>query len=76
MKKRRYLVANDYGTGGVWASVLAHSVEEIREKYPSLLVVDEPPAWLNTPERLRELEERMTVDIDDKNHPFLVAARS
>jgi hypothetical protein len=76
VKKQRFLVANDYGTGAVWASVLAHSAEEIAEKYPSLKIVAQPPPWLNSPELLKDLEERMTVDIDDQDHAFLVAARS
>jgi glycerophosphoryl diester phosphodiesterase len=73
--KRRFLVANDYGSGAVWASVLAHSAETIALRYPSLVLVDEPPSWLDA-ERLQELEERMTVDIDDDKHPFLKAAKS
>jgi glycerophosphoryl diester phosphodiesterase len=73
--KRRFLVANSYGTGAVWASVLAHSAETIVARYPSLVLVDEPPSWLDA-ERLQRLEERMTIDIDDDEHPFFKAATS
>jgi hypothetical protein len=55
--------------------VLAPSPESIIARYPSLVVVDEAPSWLDA-ERIRKLEERMTVDIDDDEHPFLKAAKS
>jgi hypothetical protein len=73
--KKRYLVAYDYGMGGAWASVLADSAEEITSKYPSVKIVTRAPKWLDAA-RLRELEERMTVDIDDDDHVFFRAVRA
>jgi glycerophosphoryl diester phosphodiesterase len=73
--KRRILVALDYGKGGIWASVIARSADEIRTRFPSLAIVDERPEWL-TDEELRKIEARMTVDIDDEDDPFLRAARA
>jgi hypothetical protein len=73
--KTRFLVAYDYESGGIWASVLAESAEQIRARYPALEIVDPPPFWL-TEEKLRKLEDRMTIDIDDEGHPFLKAARA
>ena len=58
MKKQRFLVACDYGTGGVWASLLAESADEISRRYPALRVVSQAPAWLNE-EKLIKLEERI-----------------
>jgi hypothetical protein len=75
MTKQRFLVAYDYETGGVWASLLALSEDEIRRRYPALRVVSEPPAWLNE-EKLIKLEERMTIDIDDDDNAFLRAAKA
>ena len=72
--KTRFLVAYDYESGGIWAVVLAESAEQIQARYPALEVVDPPPFWL-TEEKLRKLEDRMTVDIDDDDHPFLKEAR-
>jgi glycerophosphoryl diester phosphodiesterase len=73
--KRRILVALDYDKGGIWASVIARSADEIRTRFPSLAIVDERPEWL-TDEKLRKIEARMTIDIDDEDDPFLRAARA
>ena len=73
--KRRFLIASDYGMGGSWASVLAHSADEILKRYPTVKIVETPPAWLNE-EELKRLEETSTVDIDDENHPFFRSIRS
>ena len=41
-----FLVCYDYGTGGLWGVLLAPSEAAIQQRYPELLVVDEPPPWL------------------------------
>jgi hypothetical protein len=59
--EQRYLVAHDYGMGGVWRYVLARSSDEIRRRFPELVVVDEEPDWM-TDElrgRLEALVERL-----------------
>jgi hypothetical protein len=43
MEKRSYLVCYDYGTGGLWAVVLARSAEEIDRDYPELIIVPKRP---------------------------------
>jgi hypothetical protein len=73
--KKSFLVACDYGMGGSWAYLSARSAAEIAERYPAVSIVSDPPAWLDEAQQ-RELEEKMTVDIDDSEHPFLVAAAS
>jgi hypothetical protein len=56
-----FLVAYDYGMGGVWAIVLADSAAEITSRYPEVVIVTDRPGWMNEVrfERLR----RDTVDI-------------
>ena len=70
--KHRFLVACDYGQGGIWASLLARSRQEIEERYPALVILDEPPGWMDDAQ-LARIEARMTVDVDDITHPFLEA---
>jgi hypothetical protein len=73
--KRRFLVALDYDKGGIWASVLASSADEIRQRYPALHLVDSPPKWMDK-NKLAKLEDRMTIDIDDEDNPFFQQALS
>lgn len=62
--KKRFLVASDYGQGGVWALVRADSEEQIHRLYPELVVAAERPPWMSDDvfARLEALE----TDID---HP-------
>jgi hypothetical protein len=48
MRQRPYLVAYDYGAGGVWAYVVAPSREAISQLYPELTIFDVPPPWWTT----------------------------
>jgi hypothetical protein len=73
--KRPFLVAYDYGMGGLWAYMLAESSEDIARRYPSLVVVTERPDWMDDIQEDR-LRRTMTVDIDDEDHPFVRAAVS
>jgi hypothetical protein len=70
--KTEHLVLHDYGTGGAWAYLLADSAEQIRERFPQLQLVTDRPNWL-TDEHDQILHERMTIDIDDTDNPFLAA---
>lgn len=69
--KSKYLVLYDYGQGGVWAYLLAESADAIRREFPALRVYEEPPGWMK-PEDLEKLNTSMTIDIADREHPFLV----
>jgi hypothetical protein len=42
-----YLACYDYGQGGVWVVVSAHSAEAITGRYPELQVASQRPAWLD-----------------------------
>ena len=66
IQKTRFLAVYDYGTGGVWAFVLARTSLEIEKRFTNLRVVDHAPSWM-THEKRVDLEERMTFDIDDIN---------
>jgi hypothetical protein len=75
MTKTDFLVGYDYGTGGVWAYLLADSPDEIAQRYPELQVISERPSWMSDDEE-RGIRERMTIDIDDEANEFLAALRS
>lgn len=62
--KQPFLVAYDYGQGGVWAIVSAESASEIEGRFPELAVIAEPPKWM-TPEELQAIEREATYDIDE-----------
>jgi hypothetical protein len=44
---REYLVAYDYGMGGLWAVLLAPSADAITATYPELAVAPERPQWID-----------------------------
>jgi len=62
--KRRFLVAYDYGQGGIWAFLWARSEDEIHQAFRDLTVVDSMPPWL-TGDELAITEQRMTFDINN-----------
>jgi hypothetical protein len=70
--RTEFLAVYDYGTGGVWVYLLADSAAQIHECFPEFRVVSDRPNWL-TDEEDRRLRERMTIDIDDTENPFLAA---
>ena len=47
MASRPYLAVYDYGTGGVWACIVADSPKAIASRYPELTVFVDPPPWWN-----------------------------
>jgi hypothetical protein len=51
-----FLVCYDYGTGGLWAVLMAPSATAIGAKYPELDIADEPPAWMSR-ERYQSLHD-------------------
>jgi hypothetical protein len=71
----RFLVVCDYGQGGVWAYVLAPSRAEIVERYPELVVVDEPPAWMNEERHARLMESVEDVDAPGEFLTAVIADR-
>lgn len=59
-----FLVAYDYGMGGLWAVVEAPSADCIVAKYPEVAVAEERPAWM-THERYEQLAaEPLQLDED------------
>jgi hypothetical protein len=47
MGDSEYVVAYDYGTGGVWAVMTGPSKYAIESAYPDLHVVEEAPSWMD-----------------------------
>jgi hypothetical protein len=70
--KEEFLVVYDYETGGAWAFILAESAEQIRDLMPELKIVTGRPPWWNAEEE-RLTRERLTIDINDVENPFLAA---
>lgn len=63
--KHEYLVAYDYGMGGLWGVLMARSSAEISTAYPELKIVAEPPSWM-TPEALDKMRsDQELLDIDE-----------
>ena len=62
MNKTRFLVCYDYGQGGLWAYVNAHSQEEVEHKFRDIKISSETPEWLTT-------SEQETITINDINSP-------
>jgi hypothetical protein len=68
--KKKFVVLYDYGQGGVWAYLLAESADEINREFSALRVYEEPPTWMRAAD-LEGIERSMTIDIGDREHPFL-----
>lgn len=62
-EKKVFLVAYDYGMGGLWGAMIARSEEEIRKAYPELGIAKERPAWM-TDERYEQICNEELHDID------------
>lgn len=62
--KKEFLVAYDYGMGGLWGIMLARSEEEISALYPELKIAEARPKWM-TDERYLRLKSDEYHDIDD-----------
>jgi hypothetical protein len=60
--KQRYLVAYDYGAGGLWGVLLARSEGEITRKYPELTIVHTRPPWMSDREYARMCEDQYDID--------------
>lgn len=54
MEPGEFLVAYDYGMGGLWGVLVAPSREAIVKKYPELGIAAALSAWMN-PQRLERL---------------------
>jgi hypothetical protein len=48
MTEREYLVAYDYGMGGLWAVMVAPSADAITAVYPELGIAEERPPSMAT----------------------------
>lgn len=70
--KQPFLVVYDYGSGGVWAYVRAHSRDEIEREFPELTVVADPPSWM-TPEEQARIAKEATYDLESDRVVGLLA---
>lgn len=62
--KSLFLVAYDYGMGGLWGVLHARSAEEIVQLWPELTVVEDRPPWMDEV-RYANIVQVESHDIDD-----------
>ena len=62
-EKILFLIAYDYGMGGLWGAMRARSEGEIKAKYPELGIAHERPPWM-TDERYEQICHEELHDID------------
>lgn len=67
MSVREYLAVYDYGTGGLWALIAAPSINEIKRRFPELIVYETRPSWM-TDEQYNEMIGQ--ISRFDLNGPF------
>jgi Trk K+ transport system NAD-binding subunit len=58
-----FLIAHDYGMGGVWAYVRAASPDEIQARFLEVTVYESPPEWMDEALRAR-IEARGVWDVE------------
>ncbi len=68
-----YFAVYDYGMGGVWAIITAHSKDDITAKYPVLTIFETRPSWM-TEQDYDRIASTSCFDIDDEPPNWLVTA--
>lgn len=63
MNQETFMVAYDYGAGGLWGLMRAGSEEEIHRLYPELVIVYERPPWM-TDQDYSRMVQKDTYDLD------------
>lgn len=71
---RPFLVAYDYGMGGLWGVILADSRESIVRQYPELTVVAERPAWMSDERYQRLMSDPYELDAPPRGMLLAVLA--
>ena len=80
LSQHEFLVAYDYGMGGLWGVVIAPSVGDILGKYPELVIADSLPSWMSEEDLQRMRAKPLSLDdeppqgllsvvIDDRGRP-------
>jgi hypothetical protein len=66
IEKRRFLVVDDYGSGGIWFMVLAQSEDQVRQRLRGVKVWSPGtrPDWMSD-DFFDEVASRRTFDIDN-----------
>ncbi len=68
--KKPFLVAHDYGMGGIWMFIRARTADEIRTAYPELTVFEKPPTFLSEAE-ITKIRKEPAFDIDQSPTDYL-----
>lgn len=64
LRPGEFLVAYDYGMGGLWGVLIAPSREAVLAKYPELGVVDAAPRWMTRSDVARYREAPLWLNDD------------
>ena len=59
---REFLVCFDYGTGGLWAVVIADSADQIKGRYPEVSIAPERPPWMDDATYVKLRRDLLVVD--------------
>jgi hypothetical protein len=71
MQKKLFLTVYDYGMGGIWVVISAHTEKQITVKYPLFTVMSTRPDWMDDAQYLKILENWF-FDIDDEPSGWLL----
>ena len=71
----KYLVCFDYGTGGVWRSIIAKSESEIRIKFPELTISKDIPSWMSEAEYSSIMNDPLNPENPDEFLKAIIAER-
>lgn len=69
--KRPILVVYDYGSGGVWAVVLAETPDEVEREFPELKAMTSRPPWMTEDEEKEIASEGIYDLYSDRSFGFL-----
>ena len=51
--EHEFLIAYDYGMGGLWGVVIAPSASDVLARYPEVVIADSLPSWMSEEELRR-----------------------
>ena len=73
-EKANFLIAYDYGMGGLWGVIQARSAAEILAKYPEVSVLEVRPNWVTDDHVLAWSSPDRIMDIDAEPTSWLLKA--
>lgn len=62
LRPGEFLVAYDYGMGGLWGIVIASSASDILARYPEVAIAESLPSWMSEDDLQRKRAEPLWLD--------------